>query len=98
MPHINCIICNLRDLSIFEVLRQGKARLGVAMYGRCLPLILRPNQTQKLYVSLGFVVRSCLKLDTRQVDFVPHDAAAQSIIALKVALGRITAAVLAGSV
>jgi hypothetical protein len=37
-------------------------------------------------------------LDTLQVDFVPQDAAAQSIIALKVALGRITAAVLAGSV
>ena len=68
------------------------------MHGRCLPSILLLNQTQSLYVSLGLVVRSCLKLDTRQVDFVPHDAAAQSIIALKVALGRITAAVLAGLV
>ena len=68
------------------------------MYGRCLPSILRPNQTQSLYVSLGLVVWSCLKLDTLQVDFVPQDAATQSIIALKVALGRITAAVLAGSV
>jgi hypothetical protein len=93
MSHINCMICNLRDLSIFEVLRQG-----MAMYGRCLPSILCPNQTQSLYVSLGLVVRSCLNLDTLQVDFVPQDAAAQSIIALKVALGRITAAVLAGSV
>jgi hypothetical protein len=73
-------------------------RLQALVFAMMPLLNFAPNQTQSLYLSLGLAVRPCLKLDTLQVNFLLQDAAAQSIIALKVALGRITAAVLLGSV